>query len=139
MVGNGPEIKPGLDELHLGHVKMVDITIPTLGHPRGRQVERRNSMVSGWRWCWPRRPVRTECGRVGTVKTIAERVAEDRKQRAEAAARLMAAGVTIYRPETCVIDTGIEVAADTVIEPFVQLLGQTRIGANCLILVLYSG
>ncbi len=27
----------------------------------------------------------------------------------------------------------IEVAADTVIEPFVQLLGQTRIGANCLI------
>jgi bifunctional UDP-N-acetylglucosamine pyrophosphorylase/glucosamine-1-phosphate N-acetyltransferase len=67
------------------------------------------------------------------VKTIAERVAEDRKQRAEAAARLMAAGVTIYRPETCVIDTGIEVAADTVIEPFVQLLGQTRIGANCLI------
>jgi bifunctional UDP-N-acetylglucosamine pyrophosphorylase/glucosamine-1-phosphate N-acetyltransferase len=67
------------------------------------------------------------------VKTIAELVAEDTKLRAEAAARLMAAGVTIYRPETCVIDAEVEVAADTVIEPFVQLLGLTRIGANCLI------
>jgi bifunctional UDP-N-acetylglucosamine pyrophosphorylase / glucosamine-1-phosphate N-acetyltransferase len=67
------------------------------------------------------------------LKTIAELVAEDAKLRAEAAARLMAAGVTIYRPETCAIDTEVEVAADTVIEPFVQLLGKTRIGARCLI------
>ena len=35
VVGNGPEIKPGLDELHLGHVKMVDITIPHPGPPPG--------------------------------------------------------------------------------------------------------
>ena len=67
------------------------------------------------------------------MNTIAELVAEDARLRAEAAARLMAAGVTIYRPETCVIDAEVEVAADTVIEPFVQLLGQTRIGAKCLI------
>jgi bifunctional UDP-N-acetylglucosamine pyrophosphorylase/glucosamine-1-phosphate N-acetyltransferase len=45
----------------------------------------------------------------------------------------MAAGVTIFRPETCVIDAEVEVAPDTVIEPFVQLLGATRIGADCLI------
>jgi bifunctional UDP-N-acetylglucosamine pyrophosphorylase/glucosamine-1-phosphate N-acetyltransferase len=45
----------------------------------------------------------------------------------------MAAGVTIFRPETCVIDAEVEVAPDTVIEPFVQLLGLTRIGAECLI------
>ena len=45
----------------------------------------------------------------------------------------MAEGVTIFRPETCVIDAEVEVAADTVIEPFVQLLGHTKIGANCLI------
>jgi len=45
----------------------------------------------------------------------------------------MASGVTIYRPETCVIDAEVEVAADTVIEPFVQLLGRTRVGAGCLI------
>jgi bifunctional UDP-N-acetylglucosamine pyrophosphorylase/glucosamine-1-phosphate N-acetyltransferase len=68
-----------------------------------------------------------------SVKTIEELVAEDAKLRAEATARLMAAGVTIYRPETCVIDAEVEVAADTVIEPFVQLLGRTRIGGKCLI------
>jgi bifunctional UDP-N-acetylglucosamine pyrophosphorylase/glucosamine-1-phosphate N-acetyltransferase len=67
------------------------------------------------------------------VKTIAELVAEDAKQRAKAAARLIESGVTVYRPETCVIDAEVEVAADTVIEPFVQLLGRTRIGSGCLI------
>ncbi len=50
-----------------------------------------------------------------------------------AAARLMAAGVTIYRPETCVIDPEVEVAAGTVIEPFAQLLGKTRVGGKCRI------
>ena len=65
------------------------------------------------------------------MKTIAELVAEDTKSRDAAAARLMAAGVTVYKPETCVIDAEVEVAPDTVIEPFVQLLGKTRIGANC--------
>ena len=42
----------------------------------------------------------------------------------------MAAGVTIFRPETCVIDAEVEIEPDTVIEPFVQLLGRTRIGAE---------
>jgi bifunctional UDP-N-acetylglucosamine pyrophosphorylase/glucosamine-1-phosphate N-acetyltransferase len=50
-----------------------------------------------------------------------------------AAARLAAAGVIIHRADTCVIEAGVEVAAGTVIEPYVQLLGQTRIGADCLI------
>jgi bifunctional UDP-N-acetylglucosamine pyrophosphorylase/glucosamine-1-phosphate N-acetyltransferase len=45
----------------------------------------------------------------------------------------MAAGVTIFRPETCVIDADVQVEPDTVIEPFVQLLGNTRIGSECLI------
>jgi bifunctional UDP-N-acetylglucosamine pyrophosphorylase/glucosamine-1-phosphate N-acetyltransferase len=45
----------------------------------------------------------------------------------------MASGVTIFRPETCVIDAAVEVASDTVIEPFVQLLGATRIGSECRI------
>ncbi len=58
-------------------------------------------------------------------------MALDAQARAATAARLMAAGVTIYRPETCVIDPEVEVAADTVIEPFVQLLGSTRVGAGC--------
>jgi bifunctional UDP-N-acetylglucosamine pyrophosphorylase/glucosamine-1-phosphate N-acetyltransferase len=45
----------------------------------------------------------------------------------------MEAGVTIYRPETCTIDAAVEAGADTVLEPFVQLLGSTRVGANCRI------
>jgi len=45
--------------------------------------------------------------------------------------RLMAQGVTIFRPETCVIDAQVEVDADTVIEPYVQLLGATKIGEDC--------
>ena len=54
-------------------------------------------------------------------------------RRVAAADRLMAQGVTIHRPESCVIDAEVEVAPDTVIEPFVQLLGHTRIGSECLI------
>jgi bifunctional UDP-N-acetylglucosamine pyrophosphorylase/glucosamine-1-phosphate N-acetyltransferase len=50
--------------------------------------------------------------------------------RATTASRLMAAGVTIFRPDTCVIDAGVEVEADAIIEPFVQLLGRTKIGAE---------
>lgn len=45
----------------------------------------------------------------------------------------MLEGVTIFRPETCVIDADVEVGPDTVIEPYVQLLGATRIGMDCLI------
>jgi bifunctional UDP-N-acetylglucosamine pyrophosphorylase/glucosamine-1-phosphate N-acetyltransferase len=67
------------------------------------------------------------------ANTIADLVALDATLRAATASRLMATGVTIFRPETCVIDAEVEVAADTVIEPFVQLLGSTRIGTDCLI------
>ncbi|MGD0800479.1 MAG: DapH/DapD/GlmU-related protein [Terracidiphilus sp.] len=42
-------------------------------------------------------------------------------------------GATIQRPETCVIDDGVEIASDVVIEPYVQLLGRTKIGAGCRI------
>jgi bifunctional UDP-N-acetylglucosamine pyrophosphorylase/glucosamine-1-phosphate N-acetyltransferase len=47
--------------------------------------------------------------------------------------QLIAAGVTIDRPETCVINPEVEVGAETVIEPYVQLLGRTRIGTGCRI------
>lgn len=46
---------------------------------------------------------------------------------------LMDAGVTIYQPETVVIDAAVTVGTDTVIEPFVQLLGETAIGEDCLV------
>jgi len=64
------------------------------------------------------------------ANTIAEMMSLDENLRFATAARLMASGVTIFRPETCVIDADVEVAPDTVIEPFVQLLGHTRIGSD---------
>jgi bifunctional UDP-N-acetylglucosamine pyrophosphorylase/glucosamine-1-phosphate N-acetyltransferase len=67
------------------------------------------------------------------ANTIAELVALDATLRAATASSLMASGVTIFRPETCIIDAEVEVAPDTVVEPFVQLLGNTRIGSDCLI------
>ncbi len=74
-----------------------------------------------------------DAGEVLGANTIPELVALDARLRAETAARLMAEGVTIFRPETCVIDAEVEVGPDTVIEPFVQLLGATRIGSDCTI------
>jgi bifunctional UDP-N-acetylglucosamine pyrophosphorylase/glucosamine-1-phosphate N-acetyltransferase len=65
------------------------------------------------------------------ANTIAEMMNLDASIRAATAKRLMAEGVTVFRPETCVIDAQVEVGADTVIEPYVQLLGATKIGEDC--------
>jgi len=67
------------------------------------------------------------------ANTIAEMMHLDQAMRAASARRLMAQGVSIFRPDTCVIDSEVEVGADTVIEPYVQLLGATRIGSDCRI------
>ena len=48
---------------------------------------------------------------------------------------LMRDGVTIVDPQTTYIDAGVEVGADTIIEPGVSLLGNTRIGRGCTIRV----
>jgi bifunctional UDP-N-acetylglucosamine pyrophosphorylase / glucosamine-1-phosphate N-acetyltransferase len=47
--------------------------------------------------------------------------------------QLMAAGASIFYPQSCVIDADVEVGPDTIIEPFVQLLGKSRIGSDCRI------
>jgi bifunctional UDP-N-acetylglucosamine pyrophosphorylase/glucosamine-1-phosphate N-acetyltransferase len=67
------------------------------------------------------------------ANTIAEMMHLDEAMRAATARRLMAQGVTIFRPDTCVIDAEVTIGPDTVIEPYVQLLGATRIGSECLI------
>ncbi|MCU1222688.1 MAG: UDP-N-acetylglucosamine pyrophosphorylase [Edaphobacter sp.] len=64
------------------------------------------------------------------ANTIAEMMHLDAAMRLATARRLMAAGVTIFRPETTVIDAEVTVAPDTVIEPYVQLLGATKIGSD---------
>lgn len=67
------------------------------------------------------------------ANTLAELASLDAAMRARKCNELMAAGVSIYRPETCVIDPEVEIGADTILEPFVQILGATRIGSNCRI------
>jgi len=57
----------------------------------------------------------------------------DRLFRLRKAQELMDSGVTIYLPETVIIDATVSVGQDTVIEPSVQLLGATKIGAGCTI------
>jgi len=63
--------------------------------------------------------------------TRAELADIDQKMRMAKCRQLMADGVTIFYPATCVIDADVAIAADSVIEPYVQLLGKTKIGAGC--------
>ena len=48
-------------------------------------------------------------------------------------AALMDDGVTILLPETVLVDPDVTAGEDTIIEPCVQLLGKTKIGARCRI------
>jgi bifunctional UDP-N-acetylglucosamine pyrophosphorylase / glucosamine-1-phosphate N-acetyltransferase len=65
--------------------------------------------------------------------TRAEMMMLDARLRLAKCRELLEQGVTIFYPHTCVIDSDVEVGADTVIEPFVQLLGKTKLGADCRI------
>ncbi len=72
-----------------------------------------------------------DAGEVLGSNTRAEIVDLDCRLRLAKCHQLMAAGVTIFYPQTCVIDSDVEVGPDTVVEPFVQLLGATKIGSDC--------
>jgi bifunctional UDP-N-acetylglucosamine pyrophosphorylase / glucosamine-1-phosphate N-acetyltransferase len=67
------------------------------------------------------------------ANTRAELSLIDVQMRMRKCQQLMAEGVSIFYPATCVIDSDVEIAADSVIEPFVQILGRCRIGAGCRI------
>jgi bifunctional UDP-N-acetylglucosamine pyrophosphorylase/glucosamine-1-phosphate N-acetyltransferase len=62
------------------------------------------------------------------ANTRAELADLDQQMRLAKCRQLMAEGVTIFYPATCVIDADVTVAPDTVIEPYVQLLGNTKVG-----------
>jgi bifunctional UDP-N-acetylglucosamine pyrophosphorylase / glucosamine-1-phosphate N-acetyltransferase len=62
--------------------------------------------------------------------TRAELADIDQEIRLAKCRQLMADGATIFYPATCVIDADVEIAPDSVIEPYVQLLGKTKIGSN---------
>jgi bifunctional UDP-N-acetylglucosamine pyrophosphorylase/glucosamine-1-phosphate N-acetyltransferase len=57
-----------------------------------------------------------------------DRIFRDRKVR-----ELMLAGVTIEKPETVTIDAGVRIGADSIVEPFAQILGNTEIGEESCI------
>jgi bifunctional UDP-N-acetylglucosamine pyrophosphorylase/glucosamine-1-phosphate N-acetyltransferase len=65
--------------------------------------------------------------------TRAELADIDQRMRTAKCQELMTEGVTIFYPQTCVIDSDVQIAADTVVEPFVQILGSTRVGGECRI------
>jgi len=46
---------------------------------------------------------------------------------------LMLSGVTIEKPETVTIDSGVCIGIDTIVGPFAQILGNTTIGEDCRI------
>ena len=74
-----------------------------------------------------------DAGEVLGSNTRAEMMMLDARLRLAKCRELLEQGVTIFYPHTCVIDNDVEVGADTVIEPFVQLLGHTKIGEDCRI------
>jgi bifunctional UDP-N-acetylglucosamine pyrophosphorylase / glucosamine-1-phosphate N-acetyltransferase len=74
-----------------------------------------------------------DAGEVLGSNTRAEMMMLDARLRLAKCRELLEQGVTIFYPHTCVIDSDVEVGADTIIEPFVQLLGKTKLGADCRI------
>jgi len=75
----------------------------------------------------------SDAGEVLGSNTRAEMMQLDARLRLAKCRALLDQGVTIFYPQTCVIDSDVEVGPDTTIEPFVQLLGSTKIGSDCRI------
>jgi bifunctional UDP-N-acetylglucosamine pyrophosphorylase/glucosamine-1-phosphate N-acetyltransferase len=67
------------------------------------------------------------------ANTRAELAEIDQNMRMAKCEELMAAGATIFYPQSCVIDSEVQIGPDTVIEPYVQLLGKTSVGSDCRI------
>jgi bifunctional UDP-N-acetylglucosamine pyrophosphorylase / glucosamine-1-phosphate N-acetyltransferase len=67
------------------------------------------------------------------INTRVELATADRVFRERKVRELMLAGVTIEKPETVTVDAGVEIGRDTVVGPFAQILGKTRIGEGCRI------
>ena len=60
--------------------------------------------------------------------SLADRILRDRKVH-----RLLLDGVTIEKPETVTIDADVTIGQDSIIGPFAQILGSSKLGENCRI------
>jgi bifunctional UDP-N-acetylglucosamine pyrophosphorylase / glucosamine-1-phosphate N-acetyltransferase len=67
------------------------------------------------------------------INDRAELAAADRIFRERKVRQLMLDGVTIEKPETVTIDDPVRIGADSIVEPFAQILGSTTIGEDCRI------
>jgi bifunctional UDP-N-acetylglucosamine pyrophosphorylase/glucosamine-1-phosphate N-acetyltransferase len=72
-----------------------------------------------------------DAGEVLGVNDRAQLAQMEKILRLHKAEKLMRDGVTIKNPEVTYIDDAVDVGPDTVIEPGVSLLGQTRVGRGC--------
>ena len=75
----------------------------------------------------------SDAGEILGSNTRAEMMDLDALLRLAKCRQLLSEGVTIFYPQTCVIDSDVEIGTDTIIEPFVQLLGKTKVGSDCRI------
>jgi len=67
------------------------------------------------------------------INTRAELAQLDAALRMRKNLELMQAGVTLFQPQTTMIDSSVQIAPDTTIDPYVQIFGNTRIGSDCYI------
>jgi bifunctional UDP-N-acetylglucosamine pyrophosphorylase / glucosamine-1-phosphate N-acetyltransferase len=67
------------------------------------------------------------------INTRAELAQLDSALRMRKNVELMQAGVTLFQPQTAMIDSSVQIAPDTTIDPYVQIFGNTRIGTDCRI------
>jgi bifunctional UDP-N-acetylglucosamine pyrophosphorylase/glucosamine-1-phosphate N-acetyltransferase len=67
------------------------------------------------------------------INTRADLAQVDAAFRMRKARQLMLDGVTIEKPESVAIDMSVRIGRDSVIEPFVRILGRTVIGEDCRI------
>ncbi len=67
------------------------------------------------------------------VNSREDLAAVDRLLRERAVRAAMRGGATILRPETVTLDDAVQLGEDTTIEPFVTLLGKTRVGSGTVI------
>jgi len=67
------------------------------------------------------------------INTRVELAAVDKLFRERKVRELMLDGVTIEKPETVTIDSGVRIGMDSIVEPFAQILGRSEIGGDCRI------
>jgi bifunctional UDP-N-acetylglucosamine pyrophosphorylase/glucosamine-1-phosphate N-acetyltransferase len=65
------------------------------------------------------------------INTRAELAEVDRIFRERKVREMMLAGVTIEKPETVTIDSGVRIGEDSIVGPFAQILGRSEIGEDC--------